>query len=896
MRDISFDNPYLLLLAIPAVLLVLIPYLIVRNSDNRAPNWTVSLILHLVIIGLVCTAAAGLSRITRLTETTIYVVADVSHSSERNLDELDEKIREISENLPEKSKMGVVCFGKNCVISTPVGRAITSVRDSGVDDSATDIAGALNFTENLFKGDTLKRIVLITDGNDTVNRNVSTLASTVERLTENGVQVDAVFLNNTLKEGEDEVQIHGVEHSATTYLGHANSAKFLIQSARGGQIVLELYSRVKESEADFEKYSQQVLSLEPGLNTATMSLPSHESNTFEYKAVLVTDKDGSAYNNERIFTQQVVGKGKILLLSGSSADAALLKSLYSSDADIDTYIVNKSGTRVPFLLEELVAYDEIVLSNMDVRNVRNANAFLDAVDMVVSQYGKSLITLGDMLIQTNSDDAILAKLSELLPVSYGNTKRDGRLYTIVLDVSNSMFMASKFTAAKQAAVQLISVLDEEDYICFVEFSGDVKVQTPTKVKDCKAKLVNYIQGLITGHGTDIGLGLEEAMKTIKALNLSENRVMVISDGFSFQNKYDANAIAKELRQSGASVSTICTYIPAEGGSGKTTMQNVAKNGGGDFYQVSRPEDVAGVVFGDIAEDFGAVIIEKDVSVTIAKYNDAITKGITSFSNVSGFVISVERYDAVVPLTVTYKKDNGYQETVPLYAYRSHSNGRVASFTGSLYGAWTTHWSTEEKGAFVSNLFLSNMPKERVDHPFAVHLERTDYDAYVEIVPSVLNPAATTVIKIKMPNGRTSTRTLTFDSKKYSYTFDTKQAGTYTIEVTYSYDEEVFTSYTAFEIPYTTEYDEFANFDKVNLLAFMRDNGKIYTFDQVVNLESDANYISTYKQSFAIPLLIAAASLFVIDVFVRKLRIKRRGRKPAAKAPATTKKEENGNHA
>ena len=55
--------------------------------------------------------------------------------------------------------------------------------------------------------------------------------------------------------------------------------------------------------------------------------------------------------------------------------------------------------------------------------------------------------------------------------------------------------------------------------------------------------------------------------------------------------------------------------------------------------------------------------------------------------------------------------------------------------------------------------------------------------------------------------------------------------------------------------------------------------------------------STYKQSFAIPLLIAAASLFVVDVFVRKLRIKRRGRKPAAaKAPATTKKEENGNHA
>ena len=899
MKNISFDNPYLLLLAIPVALLILIPYLIVKNKDNKSGTWFTSVILHLIIIGLVAGAVAGPYRSTLLTETTVYVVADVSHSSERNLDKIDETIEQIQNSLPEKTKMGVVCFGKNCVITTPVGRNVVSVKNSGVDDSVTDIAAALNYTEKLFTGDSLKRVILITDGNDTVNRSVSTIASTVERMTENGIQVDAIFLDNTLKEGQDEVQLYEVEHAATAYLGHPGSAKLLIQSASNLQVMLELYGRVQGSGEEYEKLSQSVISLEKGLNTATVSLLASATNTYEYKAVLVTDKDSSTVNNERHFTQRVVGQERILVLSGSQADANQLRQYYGTEAELDVHIVDRSGTKVPFQLEDLVAYDEIVLSNLDVRNIRNANAFIDAVDMVVSQYGKSLVTMGDLLIQTNSDDMILNKLSELLPVSYGNTKRDGRLYTIVLDVSSSMYMASKFTTAKQSAIHLISVLDEEDYVCLVEFSGDVKVQTATKVKDCKERLISYIQNLGVSHGTDIGMGLEEALKTIKALNLSENRVMVISDGFSFQNKYDAIEITKELKEENADISTICTYIQAEGSSGLTTMQNIARAGGGTCYRISRPEDVISVVFGNVAQDFGATIIEADSTVNIVKYNDAVVKGVSSFPAVSGFVISLERYDATVPLTVTYQKANGYLETVPLYAYRTHGNGRIATLTTSLSSSWTKHWSGEEKATLASNIFMSNTPKERIEHPFSVQIVRTDYDAYIEIVPSVLNPEAVTTIRIKMPNGRIVSKELPFDSKKYSHPFDTKVTGVYTIDVTYSYDERSYATTVSFEIPYTAEYDEFATCDKANVYSFMRGNGEIYV-DEIPNMESNEEYVTTYKQSYTIPLLIAAASIFVIDVFIRKLRIKRRSaaKKAASgaspKQPKVKKKEEKEN--
>jgi Mg-chelatase subunit ChlD len=232
----------------------------------------------------------------------------------------------------------------------------------------------------------------------------------------------------------------------------------------------------------------------------------------------------------------------------------------------------------------MVEYDEIVISNVDVRDIRNVNAFLDSLDMAISQYGKSLITFGDLRIQTDAEDPVFNKFEELLPVKYGSNNREGRLYTIVLDVSHSMFMASKFTTAKQAAIKLLSVVGDEDYVCLVTFSGEIKVETPKKAAVCRQDLIAYIDSLTTEHGTDIGLGMEEALKAVQALRMEENHVMLISDGFSFDSTKDAVAISKELYAAGATVSAINTYIPSDGNTGRTTMQNIVKAGkGGKSY-------------------------------------------------------------------------------------------------------------------------------------------------------------------------------------------------------------------------------------------------------------------------------------------------------------------------
>ena len=879
MKNISFDNPYLLLIAIPLVLIILVPYFIIGNKDNRSATWKISIALHIVIVALVSLAAAGLKSTSVLTQTTVYVVADVSYSSQKNIDEIDGYIQEIQENLPVNSKLGIVCFGKNQIHLTPAGNTPQSVANALAkdvfDDGATNIASALNYTETLFKGDTLKRIVLITDGNDTVNQSVGSIANAVSRLTENGVKIDAIFLNNNLKEGEIEVQVSDVEFSSSTYLGHKNEAKILLQAFGETDVMLELYQREQaqdgEEAAAFEKIDYTVLTTETGLIPVTMNIPSNLSGTFEYMVKVVADEDISSFNNERTFTQEIVGKTKIMLVTGNAEDRNVVEVMYGSHADIDSYVVNHEGSRVPFTLEELVEYDEIVVSNVDIRNIRNVNAFVDSLDMAISQYGKSLITFGDLRLQTDAKDAIFNKFKELLPVNYGNSSREGKLYTIVLDVSHSMFMASKFTTAKQAAIKLLSVLGDDDYVCLVTFSGEIKVETPKKAAACRQDLIEYIDSLTTEHGTDIGLGLEEALKTIQALRLEENQVMLISDGFSFDSTVDAVDAASRLKAEGATVSAINTYIPADGSNGLTTLRNVVAAGGnGKCYAIQRPEDVEGVVFGAVADDIGDVIVKKDVKVNVVKYNDGIVGGIESLPMVSGYIISMEKYDATVPLTVSHVKDSGYTESMPLYAYRSHGNGKVSSFTSNLSGEWTKYWTAADKERFISNLFLTNTPKTRMEEPFTVNIERAEQQTYIEIVPSVLNPEAKTTLKISKPDGKAArTYELAFDAQKYFYTLDSDLVGTYNIQIIYSYDDKEFVSYESFNIPYFAEYNAFAACDTSNINDFMRGKGSI-TEGGIPNLENDKSEISTYQVSFRIPLLIAGVAIFLVDILVRKL--------------------------
>ena len=241
MRNISFDNPWLLVLAIPLLAAVIVPYCIAIRKDNKNAHTVTSLILHLLIVALVVPALAGMASVTVMTKTEVYVLADVSYSANRNLDLLDEYVAELQTKLPENSAVGLVCFGKDAICVTQAGEEpLPSVKESGVDDSATDIAGALEYAATLFSNGVIKRIVLLTDGKQTDADGTTALISAVEHLYAENIALDTVYVDNNVGADVLEVQISGVEHTPYTYLDHPTTAQVLVQSSAKTDAIVTL--------------------------------------------------------------------------------------------------------------------------------------------------------------------------------------------------------------------------------------------------------------------------------------------------------------------------------------------------------------------------------------------------------------------------------------------------------------------------------------------------------------------------------------------------------------------------------------------------------------------------------------------------------------------------------
>lgn len=858
MKNISFDNPYLLLLLIPLLLAIVIPILIAIRRENRSKSVFISLTLHVLISVCVMLAVGGMIYTTVMTETQVVVVADVSYSANRHLDAVDDYIREIREKLPKNSRMAVVVFGKDCkLLSDFDAEEIPSVKGSGVDDSATDIARALDYAADLFGEGVIKRMILVSDGKETHTDAAGKLVSAVERIYADDVYIDAVYLDNNLPEDAKEVQISDVDFAPSTYMNHEATADVLIQSSYDTGAIAVLY-------VEGERVSNQAVKLNRGYNVINIDLPTGSTGRYDYRVAITADGDYCTSNNTYDFTQTIVAELNVLLVTWEPQDLEKAQRLYGDRAAIDAYVQNPD---VPCTVEELCRYDEILLSNVDVRELKNFTSFIDSIEKVVSRFGKSLVTMGDLKIQNKSDD-ILKDLEDMLPVKYGNSDQDPKLYALVLDTSRSMQNFSRLRIAKQAAIQLLNMLGDDDYVMVVNFWGEINVlQSPTKAvhREEIAALINAIEPY---QGTCIGTALDKAGDLMIDMAFDDKQIMLISDGMSFTLESDTPAdVVTKLRDHDITTSVI---HPAAREEGIATLRGIAEAGGGSYFEIQREEDLLDIMFSQIADDLTQSVIEAQTPVHIKREGDDVLQGLVSMPNILGYAYAKAKASATTVLTVDFVKSGGNIVEAPLYAYWSYGNGRVSTFTSSFAGDWSVGWENAGGDRFFENVLTVNTPVEHIDYPYTISVEYDGSYSRLEIVPVTLNPYATADVTVTLPDDSTVTERLTFDSTRYFYRFETPLRGRYLVHITYAYADKSFESEAAFHIGYSPEYNAFEVFDPAALHAAIRNRGTV-SEGSIPSLENDDKEVATYTVRFVAPLMIAAAALYVLDVIIRKLK-------------------------
>lgn len=857
MNSINFDNPWLLIIGIPLLLIVIVSFIIAVRKDNKTIHNVTSFAIHILIVILITLGLAKTSYERIITETNIYILADVSYSSNKNLDLIDEYINELEGNVPKNSKIGIVCFGKDYEVLTDVGEEIKSVKESKVDKSATNIYEALEFTATLFKDNVVKRIVIISDGEETKE---SSIVSLVQNLSVENVYVDAIYVDNNLKEDDKEIQINEINYINSTYLNNEETVYAIIQANTTSKAYVKLYK-------DNELLKEKAVVFAKGYNSITFDLDTSIVGTFDYKLVVESDDDTSTYNNNYMFTQTVNEKLQMLFISSNNSDLEQAKELYGNSCIIDAYVNNKN---VPYTIEQLSKYDEFVLSDIDIRTLNNYSQFIASIDTLVSKFGKSLITFGNTYIQNNYDDPTLSVLNNMLPVKFGNNENEDKLVTLCLDISRSMEQVDRLKIAKETACSILDNLDDDVMVLVIGFYGEVRTihqQSPASEREV---LKEKIRNLEAYQGTFMGSALGYTYEAVTSLPYSKNEVILISDGLPYgEQATSAKVMVKKMADANIMLSTVHT-ISLDGGD---LLKELASIGKGYYYYIKDVESVNGLVLNGVMNSLTDTILEANEStVEVLLKKEVLVEGIDALPNILGLYNNTKKSSAKVILEATYTDITNTSYKIPLYSYWEYGNGVVSTFASTISGNWISKWDSDTLGTkALSNVPKANQPNERIDSAFIIETQSLGTNTLLNVVAPSLNVNSVLNVKVTNPDNSVVTKELTFNSENYVCELVTDLVGEYVVELTYQLGQTLYTSTYSFTISYLPEYNSFTIFEASNLYYMVSNNGQVSENGKLV-LTNDNSNEQKYIYDFTSLFMIICVILAVVDVIVRKLTL------------------------
>lgn len=172
--------------------------------------------------------------------------------------------------------------------------------------------------------------------------------------------------------------------------------------------------------------------------------------------------------------------------------------------------------------------------------------------------------------------------------------------TLVLDRSGSMSDKGKIEYLRDAAKMAVAQLGGRDVVSVVEFDDQITLMWPAGFARDKAHLQSMIDELSPRGSTNIAGGLErgidESHSASDKLHLSRDtlsRVILLSDGLANTDITEPGAIAhiaSDARRDGIHVSSIGLGLDYN----EDLMQSIAEAGGGKYYYVESPVQLASI--------------------------------------------------------------------------------------------------------------------------------------------------------------------------------------------------------------------------------------------------------------------------------------------------------------
>jgi len=162
---------------------------------------------------------------------------------------------------------------------------------------------------------------------------------------------------------------------------------------------------------------------------------------------------------------------------------------------------------------------------------------------------------------------------------------------LVMDSSDSMYVAGKLDFARDAASALATQLGAGDTLSIVSFDTDAELHLRQGPITNPARVGYLLDMLTTGGGTNLFAGMTAGLEELGTAFGGVRRMVVLSDGQATVGPTDTSSlaqVARDARAEGLSVSTLGLGLEFD----RKTLMAIADAGGGIYGYVNKPDGVA----------------------------------------------------------------------------------------------------------------------------------------------------------------------------------------------------------------------------------------------------------------------------------------------------------------
>ena len=844
--EFSFEHPWLLLLVIPALAIIFLPFFLLLPQRRKGVKKILPLVLHAVVVVLLVLILSGFTIVRNSNEKAVMILMDLSDSTENVQTSILSHAEELLHLIDENTPVGVVAFGADQIYTVEMdSNRRFSVAE--VDAEATDVDAALEYAVSLLPADRAGHIILLTDGKQTDGN----ADSTAHYLSTRGIRIDAMYYDTTTLTTA-EMQIGSFTSPDVADVGDEITLSAEISSNVDGDVKLSLYD-------NDTLVTSSPLVVAKGSNAVEMKTVVDSEGVHSYHLVLETKRDTIAKNNESYACLTVNKPTTVLIIADTVAHAATLEKMLANDNAV-TVVTSYNAPRT---IVQLCDYDEVILSNVDYDDLPNDYGKL--LDTYVGEYGRSLLAVGGSktFMYGNMKDTTL---EEILPVTFAlSAGAEGKSVAmmLVLDCSGSMGQRGAYLSlAKQGAIKCVEAMTDKDFVGVISFNDRAYLKSdllPTTEAN-KAELTRVISGLTAGSGTVYTDAIKMAHKALLNSKADVKHMIFLSDGRpSDYGHYNA---AADAARDGISVSTIGLGFSSE------ILEYMAQTAGGRYYYVRNADDLPNIMLSETEQVTVDSLITGEFTPTIATQS-ALTEGYAQadLPPLFGYLGTTLKEGATAYLTS--------KEGHPIYASWNHGLGTVACFTSDLYGDWSWEWLMDEVGQIVTRRMVTTTVGDRHQES-SLMADITVRGKTTEVMVTTYAESAGHPLRLTAVSAQEeSTYVLTqIEPGVYTTTIATPHPGVYELTVTELDDEETVLDSleVAVAVPYSAEYNAFAD-SGLSLLTGICDysGGEIFTdLTKLAGVE-----MAKIGQIFNPMVLFAIISmvLILVDIAVRKLRWK-----------------------